>query len=184
LESIILSGDKKTGVSVMQLVRDMDAGPVFAQSEVELSGRETKQELADKLLDIGSAMVIDLLPGILDGSVVALPQDNSRATYDELITKEQGVLDWTKPAQQLEREVRAFAQWPQSRTELAGKDVVITHASIVDSPTATPGTVHVLDKQLIVSCGDQALRIEKLKPAGKAEMTAQAFLAGYKQFLN
>ncbi len=180
LESVILDGSAKTGVSLMQLAKEMDAGPVYGQSELELKGDETKQELADQLLEIGGSMLIELLPGILDGSVVALPQDDSRATYDQLINKDVGELDWTKPAAQLEREVRAFAEWPKSRTEVAGKEVIVTKACTAKG-SGKPGEIDIngIDNVVTVTTSDGLLCIEKLKPAGKSEMNAGAFIRGY-----
>ena len=166
----------------MQLVKAMDAGPVFGQSEVSLSGDETKQDLADKLLEVGGAMLHELLPGILDGSIVGLPQEDSRATYDNLITKDDGVIDWSKSAQVIEREIRAFVDWPKSRTKFAGKEVVITKARVADG-SGQPGKIEARGKDITVFCGDRALIIEKLKPAGKNEMTSEAFLAGHRHLL-
>ena len=182
IESVILSGESKTGVSIMQLAKEMDAGPVYAQSELELSGNESKQELADTLLEIGKSMIIDLLPGIIDGSVVALPQNNQHATYDGLISKQDGKIDWNKPAEQIEQEIRAYQSWPGSRTEIAGKDVIVTKASFEtdDNSKLKPGEIK-LDKasgMILVDTGDGAIRIERLKPAGKREMSAAEFLAG------
>lgn len=181
IESAILNNDIKTGVSIMSLSKAMDAGPVYGQSEVPLHN-ESKQELADKLLDIGSSMLVELLPGIIDGSVVALPQAESQASYDELINKEDGILDWNKPADQLEREIRAFIGWPQSRTNLGSKDIVITKASVApDIPRAQPGHISIVDKHsLLIQTAQGSLSIERLKPAGKREMTVKEFLAGYK----
>lgn len=182
LESVMLHGETKTGVSVMQLVKAMDAGPVYAQSEVELTGQESKQDLATQLSEVGCAMLLELLPGILDGTVVALPQDDTRATYDNLIDKKDGIIDWHKPAELLERQIRAFADWPKSRTELGSKPVVITKASVMDEQNK-PGTVILRNHMLIVGCGINSLCIERLKPASKSEMDSAAFLAGYKQLL-
>lgn len=148
----------------------MDAGPIYGQSEFELDGTETKQSLADQLIEVGKSMIIELLPGILDGSIIALPQDDSRATYDKLITKDDGMIDLGKPAIQLEREVRAYMEWPKSRTVLAGKEVIITKAHVAQ--TAEP-------KQLVLKTAKDYIVIDRLKPAGKPEMSAQAFLAGY-----
>lgn len=179
IESVILDGSKRTGVSVMALAKEMDAGPVYAQSEVELAGSESKQELVDRLLEIGGSMLIEVLPEILEGSVVALPQDDSRATYDSLISKQNGILDFSKPAVQLEREIRAFIEWPKSRTTIGDKEVVITAAHAIDQANK-PGVAVVEAKQLMIGTADGSLVIDKLKPAGKAEMSAQAFLAGYR----
>jgi methionyl-tRNA formyltransferase len=177
LESVILEGATYTGVSLMSLAKTMDSGPIYAQSELALSGQETKQQLADQLLDIGSSMLLELLPGIIDGSVSAIKQDESSATYDSLIRKEDALIDWSKPAQRLEREVRAYATWPQSRTSLYGKDVIITKIRVVDQ-NGNPGKLQITKHQLIIYCGHQALEILELKPAGKAAMSAKSFIAG------
>lgn len=187
LESVILNGDSTTGVSVMSLVRAMDAGPVYSQSEVQLTGAETKQELADLLLELGSKMVIDLLPDILNGDVIAIPQDETRATYDQLLTKDDGALDWSKSAQVLEREIRAFREWPKSRTTLGDKDVIITaaHASPSQPSGAKPGELDIIEAtgELGIVTANGTLWIDSLKPAGKKEMPAKSFLAGYKHLL-
>jgi methionyl-tRNA formyltransferase len=183
LESVILSGEDKTGVSIMKLVKDMDAGPVYGRSELILKGTESKQELADKLLDIGQSMITELLPGIIDGSVIAMPQDNSRATYDSLISKDAGWIDWEKPAEQIEREIRAYIGWPKSRTKLGGKEVIITKAYVVASMAARakPGDLTIVPEAnaLAVATSNGSLWIQQLKPAGKREMSAKEFLAGY-----
>jgi methionyl-tRNA formyltransferase len=183
IESAMLQGESATGVSLMQLAKAMDAGPVFAQKKVVLTGNETKALLTAKLLNIGKDMLLEHLPAILDGSLSPKPQDDSRATYDERITKEDGVIDWNKPAAVLEREIRAYLEWPKSRTELAGKEVTITEAHVITEHNRKPGDVHVDKNLLVVSCGQGSLVIDHLKPAGKPEMSAQAFLAGYGQRL-
>jgi methionyl-tRNA formyltransferase len=182
LESVILGGDEKTGVSIMQLAKEMDSGPVYAQSELSLTGSETKMSLADSLLDIGQAMIINLLPDILEGTVIALPQDSTQATYDPLISKEDGKLDWNKPAIQLEREIRAFIGWPQSRTMLGDKEVIITKAAVVDE-SGKPGQIRSSTRDLVAYTSKQALSIHELKPVGKPVMSVQAFLAGYQHYL-
>jgi methionyl-tRNA formyltransferase len=182
IESVILDGSDRTGVSIMQLVKAMDAGPVFGQSEVPLTGNETKQSLADGLLEIGGAMLHELLPGILEGSIVGMPQDDSRATYDNLINKDDGEIDWSQSALSIEREIRAFVEWPKSRTKIAGKEIVVTKARISDE-SGQPGQIEVWGKDILVFCGEKALIIERLKPAGKNEMTSEAFLAGHRHLL-
>lgn len=179
IESVILQGETKTGVSIMQLAKEMDAGPIFAQAEIELSGTEAKSELAANLLELGSTMIVELLPDILNDTAAALPQDESAATYDQLISKDAGLIDWHKPAEQLEREVRAFIEWPKSRTTLGTTEVIITKATVTDSELK-PGEISAKDRRLLVGTGDQALEILELKPAGKSTMKAAAFLAGYK----
>jgi len=178
LESVILNGETETGVSVMGLVKAMDAGPVYAQETVPLRGDETKQELADTLLGIGSKLILNVLPQALAGTAQPKPQDDSQATFDELISKQDGVLDFSKPAEQLAREVRAYLGWPQSRTSIGNKEVVIT-AAHVEAGTGEPGKVWREDKKFGIYTTSGIFVIDSLKPVGKNEMTAQAFLNGY-----
>ena len=188
LESVILSGEKETGVSVMGLAQAMDAGPVYAQETVPLTGNETNQALADELLTVGSKLILQVLPDALAGTAQPTPQDDSAATYDELIEKQDGQLDFSKPAQQLEREVRAYFGWPQSRTTIGNKEVIITQAHVVpassiqnpESLPNEPGTIWQDGKQLGFYTTEGILAIDTLKPAGKGEMSAAAFLAGNK----
>lgn len=181
IESAILSGDKKTGVSIMKLDQKMDSGPLFGLSEVALNGTETKQYLAEKLAEIGSAMLVELLPGIIDGSLIALPQDESKATYDSLIKKADGKIDWSKPAEQIEREIRAYAGWPKSYTRLGQIDLVITDAhSAPSNGSVKPGTIEIIDDtHLVVYCKNSLLCIDSVHPSGKNEMSVAEFLRGY-----
>ncbi|HET7320368.1 MAG TPA: methionyl-tRNA formyltransferase [Candidatus Saccharimonadales bacterium] len=178
LESVILQGDKETGVSLMQLAAKMDAGPVYAQETVLLNGNETKQQLADHLLGLGANMLVQYLPDILSGKLQPIPQNDALATYDKLISKGASQLDFTKPAEQLAREVRAYSGWPKSRATIATRDVVVTRAHAVPGG-GVPGTISLEPGQLGVQTYDGVLIIDSLIPAGKKEMTAQAFLAGY-----
>ncbi len=184
IESVIINGDSKTGVSIMRLTKDMDSGPVFGQVKLKIRGKESKQDLANKLLDIGKAMILDLLPGILDDSVTASLQDGSLATYDKLITKEDGVINWQKSAVQLEREIRAYLGWPGSRTAIAGKEVIITKAHVgkkheTQDRKQINEIIVARDKQMLAQTGDGTLIIDGLKPAGKKEISGEEFIRGY-----
>lgn len=182
IESVILDGSRSSGVTLMSLVKEMDAGPVIDQVRFNLAGNESKQELADKCAKIGADLIAKNLPQILNGQAKPLPQDDAKATYDSSITKSDGIIDWQKSAQQISREVRAYASWPRSRARLAGIDVVITEVA-VDEGQGEPGKAYKTDqgdRGLAVYCGQGSLLIKKLVPAGKKEMTGEAFLAGYK----
>ena len=179
IESAILGDDSETGVSVMSLSAGMDSGPVYGQSIIQLTGNETKQSLADKLLNIGKNMVIDYLPKILDGTMKAFAQDESLATYDKMINKSVGHLDWNKSALLLEREVRAYAVWPRSRTIINEIEVIITQCHIIDG-IGKIGGFWKNPKSLGFYTSDGILVIDKLIPAGKKEMDIASFLAGHK----
>lgn len=175
----ILSGQPKTGVSLMVIDAGMDTGELITYKTIAIDPNDTTPSLTDKLVTLSHELLVEHLPKYIDGSLQPKAQPHpDRATYSRKLTKADGIIDWQKPAEQIEREIRAFSDWPKSRTSLAGKDIVITKARVIDKSGA-PGTVSTEDKQLIIYCGAQALGIDCLKPAGKNEMTAQAFLAGY-----
>lgn len=178
IENTILYNEKETGVSLMQLVEEMDDGPVYAQEIVPINGDETKQALADLLLNTGKDLLIKHLPAILTGALSGNPQDKLDATYDKQIKKDVGELQATKSAAQLEREVRAYAGWPRSRLKLGTTEVIITKAH-VSEVSGTVGTLWLQDRQLGVHCAEGTLIIDSLILPGKKEMSASAFLAGY-----
>lgn len=183
IEQAILDGASKTGVSIMHLSAGMDEGPIYRQRTVHLNGNETKSELTTKLQQLGADLLVEALPLIYAGLLKPRQQPHpSRATYSHKLNKEDGVVDWSKPAEQIEREIRAFTGWPKSRTQLAGKDVELIQATVVDV-RGKPGEIRVQNKQLLVFCYEKALSIEILKPSGKKEMPVQAFLAGYSTLL-
>ncbi len=179
IENVILDGNTSTGVSLMQISAKMDAGPVFAQQILALSGTETKQVLSDKLSILGSEVLIKHLPSVLAGRAEPTAQNDEIATYDNLVVKADGNLDWTKPAVVLEREIRAYAGWPRSRAIIGTTDVIVTRARVITG-TNDPGTLWIEDKQLGVYTREGILIIDRLIPAGKKEMPGEAFLTGYK----
>jgi len=186
IESVILNGETKTGVSIMSLASAMDAGPVYSQTTITLNGTETKQDLADSLLKIGAEQLSELLPEIVSGELVPTEQKHDQATYDQQIQKQDGVIDWNKTAIELEREVQAYAGWPQSRTTLGTTDCVITKAHALPSNIEhhVPGQIEHHKAPLVIKCGDGSLCVDVIKPAGKKEMSAAGFLNGYKSRLN
>lgn len=178
IESVILAGDKQTGVSLMQLASEMDAGPVYSQTTIDLNGNETKQDLADELQQLGAEMLVRDLPKILDGSLPAVEQDESFATYDGRISKADGLIDFNLPAVVLERQIRAYAGWPRSRTTIEGVEVIITKSQAVEGE-ATIGAVVRNSGQLGLGCSEGILIIDELMPVGKKVMSASAFVNGY-----
>lgn len=181
IESAILNGDAETGVSIMQLSKAMDAGPVYHFTPRQLSGTETQTELYDTLGALGARTLVSTLPAILSGDLAPVPQDESHATYCALINKPDGVINWHTPAVHIERAIRAYSGWPGSKTILGGVDVVITGAEVVEAPTLhTPGTVEVHGNELTVYASAGALAITTLKPAGKKEMNVKEFLNGHR----
>lgn len=184
IENAILSGEAKTGVSIMKLERKMDAGPIYGQTEIKLAGDESKQSIADTLIELGGGLLAEIIPKITSGSATPLAQDESSATYDQLIIKDSGRIDPNKSAEQLVREIRAYAEWPKSTMAIAGVEVIITSAHTVGTASEKPaGTIFADVKDLCLQTVSGILVIDSLKPAGKPEMTAAAFLAGHRNKL-
>lgn len=182
IETVILDGLEETGVSIMQLASKMDAGPVYVQEKYSLSGKETKHELAEKLNNIGADLLVRHLKEILDGTLVPGQQNEDQATFSKLIRKEDGQIEWTKSAARLEREVRAYAKWPQSKSKLGSVEVIITKAH-VESGDLNPGIISIKNGHMAVGTGSNLLYIDEIKPLGKKEMPISAFLAGYRSQL-
>jgi methionyl-tRNA formyltransferase len=182
IESVILNGETETGVSIMQLVRGMDAGPIYKQQKITITGRESKQELCDTLLHLGSKLIMDVLPQILNGEIEPIPQDSSEVTTDNQIRKEDGTINWDEPSIDICRKIRAFNGWPGSRTTLGDVEVVITEAHSEDIE-GVPGELNYDKQKLSVAAKAGGLVIDRLKPIGKNEMTIAAFLSGYRSRL-
>ncbi|HEV3312509.1 MAG TPA: methionyl-tRNA formyltransferase [Chloroflexota bacterium] len=176
----ILSGESVAGVTLMEMSAKMDAGPIIAQREVPLSGDETTESLTAILSVENAALLMDSLPGFIEGTLVSVPQDEAAATYTNMLTKEMGWIEWTKPASQLEREVRAFQPWPVAHTILGG--AIRVFAAVVDdaSGESPAGTVITLGNEGIsIQTGEGLLVISQVQPAGRNRMAAADYARGH-----
>ena len=171
IQRAILAGDSVTGVTIMRMEEGLDTGPMLATARVPIEDK-TAGELTDELAEIGAALLVETVADL--DQLEARPQPTG-ATYAEKITKLETRLDWDKPAERLEREVRAFAPFPGSWFELDGERIKVLRARVIGVNGAT-GTV--LDNELSVACGNAALRPVLVQPAGKQPMEAEAFLRG------
>lgn len=173
IETAILDGATKTGVSIMGLVKAMDAGPIYAQKEVALTGTETKQQLTAELLQLGSEMLIEVLPEVLNGTATPKTQNEADATFTRQLSKNDTLLDQKKPAEVLEREIRAFQTWPKSRITVFGHQIIVLEAAVVGEMT---------NEALIIPCaGSTYLQINQLiAPSGK-RMSGIDFIRGYRK---
>ena len=184
----ILSGQEVTGVSLMLLVEAMDEGPLISFGEYKLPTDIDTPTLTRQLIGLSHMLLKAELPRYLDNpNFKPASQDitGRKVSYSRKLSKDDGLIDWTKPADQIEREIRAFIDWPGSRTTIAGKDVTITKAHVVpvNHPGDKPGSIEAVAGVLMVECGRDSLCISRLKPAGKKEMTAEAFINGHKDLL-
>ncbi len=172
IETAIVNGDATTGVSIMSLSQKMDAGPVYRQIEVHLSGNETAPHLAASLSELAATELVATLPSILDGTLQPTLQDDDAATYCHLINKADAHLQpSTQTAQQAERFVRAYQAFPKARLSVFNHDIIITLAHVSEEP----------NDELAIKFTDAYLVVDELiAPSGK-RMSGQAFIKGYKK---
>lgn len=179
LESVILNDDDETAVSVMKLSKDMDSGPVYAQKAIKLSGNETKQELSDKLDGLGLEIFQENFEDILENKIIPVEQKHELATYDKLITKSDGLINWNEDSKLIINKIRAFQGWPGSKTNFNDLNVKIIRAEISDEK-GTPGELKIVDSDIYVYTADSSVKILELQPEGRKIMTSKDFLLGYK----
>ncbi len=179
IQSAILNGDKKTGLTVMLLDEGMDSGPILAQEKIGLSGDETAGTLHDKLAELGAKMLLPAIARYIEGKIKPMPQDSDKATICKIISREDGHIDWNRSAKDIERQFRAFYPWPGVYTFWKDKRLKITDLSISKKfPAEKKGMIIEKDNRLYVACSDGSIEIKKLQLEGKKEMKAAEFLKG------
>jgi methionyl-tRNA formyltransferase len=177
----ILAGDRDTGVTVMKLDRGMDTGPLLAQSVVPLPADARAGVLTDQLFLLGAELLVHVMPLYAAGSIAPQPQDNSQATLTRLLTKHDGLIDWSLPAIVIERMTRAFDPWPACSFTVDERPIQLVAARVVpDVEGLPPGTL--IDRgrtgHPLVMTGSGALELLQLRPAGKQSMSGAAWWAG------
>ncbi len=175
----ILKGDNETGVTLMLIVEKLDEGPILVQQALPLTPEITTPVLTDQLIQLSDTLLQGTLPLYFSGQVQPQEQPTEGVTYSSKLTKEDGIIDWQKPAVEIECQIRAFLEWPKSRATIGARDVVITAAHVIEG-NGTPGVVWLQDRQLGMYTGDGILVIDQLIPAGKKAMSGSDFLLGYK----
>jgi methionyl-tRNA formyltransferase len=183
IETAILEGLTETGVSIMSLTAGMDSGPIYSQKNLPIYESESKHELATKLHSAGADMIVDLLNNIDQHS--AIDQNHDQATYTKQIKKSDGQIDWSKPAIQIQREIKAYNDWPSSYFNIKDTRLFVTKVSIGEQPTSKLLGKLIIDKHVLgVQTGTTAIWIDEIKPEGKKEMPIKAFLNGYMHILS
>jgi methionyl-tRNA formyltransferase len=180
IPAAILAGDEVTGVTIMRMDARLDTGPILAQREEPIRSDDTRATLEKRLARLGAELLVGTLPAYLSGDLLPWPQSEENVTHAEQLSKEDGWLDWSRPAVELDRRVRAFNPWPGAFTTLRGRRLKVLRA--VPLPgwrgDAPPGTVAALADGVAVATGEGALRLEEVQLAGKRSMDITAFLHG------
>ena len=178
IQRALLAGDTQTGISIMQMDAGLDTGPVLLQRALPIAADDDAGTLHDKLTVLGAQAVLAALGALDAGSARATPQPAVGITYAAKINKTETRLDWSRPARELERAVRAFRPVPGAFALLAGDPVKLWRSRVVDASGA-PGTVLETQKELVIACGTGALAVSELQRAGGRRLNAQEFLRGH-----
>lgn len=178
----IARGYTVTGVTIMQMDEGMDTGTIYLQHELEIGPDENSHQLGRRLSLEGARLLAETILAIDQGKIEARPQDDTRATYAPLLTKEDGKIDWTMDSREIANRIRGFITWPGSFTHWQSRRLLITAAgSLEEDHGQPPGTVIRADKDFFAAaCGSGVLRIIRLQPEGKSEMKAVDFVSGYR----
>lgn len=183
IQRAILAGEKEVGVTIMKMAEGIDTGDMYKKASFSLSGTENYGEIHDRLAALGAELITDVMEQIFRGVAHAEKQDDALATYAAKIEKEDRLLSFDAPAEEIINKIRAFSPAPGAEATLPSGKVKITAAKCAgDAPDGAPGTVSVLsakgDGTLAVNCKGGKILIERLIPEGKKEMTAGDFIRG------
>ena len=176
IQRAILAGDAETGVTIMQMDEGLDTGGILLAEKIAIGGNATAGDVHDALALIGARLIVRALADVAAGTLAAAPQPQNGAVYAAKLARDEGRIDWRKPASDLECAVRALNPWPGTWFERNGERIKILAATAV-SGAGAPGTV--LDDGPRVACGEGALRLLRLQRAGREALDATAFLRGF-----
>lgn len=194
--SAILAGDAETGATIMEVVREVDAGPIVAQTRLPIGPLDTTSTLTDRIAEAGAALLSDVLPRWMAGTLTSVPQDASLATSAPKLTKEDGRIDWSRSAAEIDRAIRAFQPWPAAFTRYRG-ELFTVHAAwpLTTTLNAPPGTVVAGNGQpltpllpgrtasALVACREGALALLDIQRPGKRPTPIEAYLNGDRAFI-
>jgi len=175
----ILAGDAETGVTIMLMDEGLDTGPMLLAESTPISAADTAETVHDRLAELGGRLIVSTLDALVGKTIEPVPQPDDGVTYAHKLGKEEGALDWRRPAAELERKVRAFHPWPGTWFDVEGERIKVLGAALTLAAGA-PGTVSIgRDGFPVVACGVGGLRLLKLQRAGKSAQAADAFLRGF-----
>lgn len=187
----IVRGHSRSGVSIMQMDEGLDTGPVLAVQEVPITADDEAGDLYDRLKELGAALLVPTLLAHARGELAPQAQDDARATWAPILTRESGVLDWARPAAELRDQVRGMAPWPGSSSHWRGATVKlfppVEVTALPRDPGLPPGSSHALEPgticaverdAIVVACGRDALRLRSLQIQGKRRLSVADFLHG------
>ncbi|GAP20590.1 methionyl-tRNA formyltransferase [Leptolinea tardivitalis] len=178
IQAAILAGDELTGVSIMKMDAGIDTGPVFTSRSLKIEEDDDSSTLGQKLAELGGDLLLETLPGIMNGTVQAVAQPEQGATYASMLKKEDGLLNFTLSAKDLFNRVRAFHPWPGTYLHWENQPLKVIKARPISGLNGVPGLKTIFEGLPVVFCGKDALCLEEVQPAGKKPMNGKVFLNG------
>lgn len=183
IQSAILAGFESTGLSLMQLDKKMDHGPILSQIKLKIEPNEDYLSLSKRLAEYGADLLSKNILDYLNNNITALEQDDSQATFCQLIKKEDGQIDFQKSAKEIHNQVRAFCLWPGAYTKLDNLNIKILKTEVL-ADSLKIGQIKFDKNTLLVGTGQGVIKILKLQVAGKKIMSADEFIRGYQKYLD
>jgi methionyl-tRNA formyltransferase len=178
IQASILAGDSETGITIMKMDAGVDTGPILSQRAIAISPEDTGGSLFNKLSLLGADLLLETLPRYLSGELIPTPQPKEGVTYAPRLAREDGHLDFTRSALELERCVRAYAPWPGTWLEWNGAPLKILHARVSEVASPGSGLRLTIGGNPALGTGNGTLILEEVQPAGKKVMAGKAFLLG------
>lgn len=183
IQASILHGDEVTGITLMLMDEGLDTGPILAQESTPIHSSDTAGGLSQKLAELGAIVLRHTLPDYLAGNLKPIPQDEANATLAPKLRKSDGELNFSKPALELERQVRAFHPWPGSFFRVGGRRIGVLETTVNSSNLGSAGVLIEHDGLLAIATVEGTLLLNQIQPAGKQPMSSIAFLAGNRVIL-
>jgi methionyl-tRNA formyltransferase len=182
--AVILAGDKTTGATIIKMDDGIDTGAILAQESLIIEENDTLKSLSDKLSLLGAKLVIKTIPDYINGRVQLRNQEADKATYSPQLKKEDGLLNFEKPAEILERQIRACNPWPGAFFDFEGQQIKVLKAKIQAQVFLPIGKREIIGKRPMIGTCDGALEIIELQPASKKKMSGEQFLQGARSWIN
>ncbi len=175
----VMAGESRTGVTIMRVVKALDAGPMLAAAPRPIASDETSDAVERDLARLGAALLVASLDAVAAGRAVETPQDESAATYAPRLTKDDAIVDWSRPAVAIHDQIRGLHPWPHAASVVRGRRLILLRSSPTAAAAPSPGAVlEAHGDRLIVGTGAGALALLQVQPEGKRPMNAREFLAG------
>lgn len=176
----ILQGDKEAGVTTMMTARGIDNGDMLLRATTPIAPGETASELTERLSVMGASLLIDTLQALEAGTLTRIPQDESAMTYDPMLNKDMGVLDWTRPAAEIVNRIHGLNPWPGCTTPYEGQRLKLLRAEVADG-AGQPGEILTADPKggLVIAAGEGAVRVTQMQAPGGKPMNPKDYLRGH-----